>query len=110
MRVRSVLDVSRHHNSAPGGVKSQDIGKGVARHRQGTEGRVGLGHPLNGTPIIMLIHGYNIRVIPRRHRRLLRRLTIIPERRDHGTAKPIGGPSRPYGPYGPRKNKKPEPR
>jgi hypothetical protein len=33
-------------------------------------------------------------------------LTIDPERRYHGTGKPIGGPSRPYGPH---KNKKSEP-
>jgi transposase InsO family protein len=70
---------------------------------------IGLGHPLNGTPIIMLIHGYNIRVIHAATGELLRRLTINPERRYHGTGKPIGGPSRPYGPYRPRKNKKPEP-
>ncbi len=67
---------------------------------------IGLGHPLNGTPIIMLIHGYNIRVIHAATGEVLRRLTINPERRYHGTGKPVGGPSRPYGPH---KNKKSEP-
>ena len=64
---------------------------------------IGLGHPLNGTPIIMLIHGYNIRVIHAATGEVLRRLTINPERRYHGTGKPIGGPSAPIRPLRPTK-------
>lgn len=67
---------------------------------------IGLGHPLNGTPIVMLIHDLDVRVIHAATGELLRHLTINPERRYHGTGKPIGGPSRPYGP---RKSKQPEP-
>ncbi len=67
---------------------------------------IGLGQPLNRTPIIMLIHGYDIRVIHAATGELIRRLTINPHLRYHGTGAKRGGPSRPYGP---QKNKKPEP-
>jgi transposase InsO family protein len=67
---------------------------------------IGLGQPLNGTPVVMLIHGYDIRVIHAATGEVIRRLTINPEHRYHGTGAKRGGPSRPYGP---RKNKKPEP-
>jgi len=67
---------------------------------------IGVGHPHNGTRIILLINGYDIRIINATTGEIIRTLTINPERRYHGTGKPIGGPSRPYGP---RKNKKPEP-
>jgi hypothetical protein len=62
--------------------------------------------PLNGTPIVMLIHGSDVRVIHAATGEVLRQLTINPDRRYHGTGKPNRGPSRPYGP---RKSKKPEP-
>lgn len=68
---------------------------------------IGLGRPLDGTPIILLIDGYDIRVLHATTGEIIRDLTINPERRYHGTGKPIGGPRRPYGP---RKTKKPEPR
>jgi transposase InsO family protein len=67
---------------------------------------IGLGQPLNGTPIVMLIHGYDIRVIHAATGEIIRRVTIDPTHRYHGTGAKRGGPSRPYGP---RKNKKPEP-
>ena len=67
---------------------------------------IGLGHPLNGTPIIMLIHGYDIRIIHAATGEILRALTINPDLRYHGTGKPKGRPSQPYAPH---KNKKPEP-
>ena len=63
---------------------------------------IGLGHPLNGTRIIMLIHGYDVRVIHATTGEIIRQLTIDPQRRYHGTGAKIGGPKRPYGP---RKNK-----
>lgn len=56
---------------------------------------IGVGRTLEGTRIILLIDGYDVRT-----------LTIDPERRYHGTGKPVGGPRRPYGP---RENKKPQP-
>jgi transposase InsO family protein len=67
---------------------------------------IGLGHPHNGTRIILLINGYDIRIINATTGEIIRTLTINPERRYHGTGKPIGGPSRPYGPH---KNKRSDP-
>jgi transposase InsO family protein len=67
---------------------------------------IGLGRPLNGTPIVLLINGYDIRVIHAATGEIIRTLTIVPTKRYHGTGAPIGGPRRPYGP---RKTKKPEP-
>jgi len=54
----------------------------------------------------MLIHDLDVRIIHAVTGEIIRELTINPERRYHGTGKPIGGPSRPYGPH---KNKKSEP-
>jgi transposase InsO family protein len=68
---------------------------------------IGVGRTLDGTRIILLIDGYNIRIIHASTGEIIRTLTIDPELRYHGTGKPIGGPRRPYGP---RKNKKSEPR
>lgn len=68
---------------------------------------IGIGRTLEGTRIILLIDGYHVSVIHAATGEIIRTLTIDPERRYHGTGKPVGGPSRPYGP---RKNKKPEPR
>jgi transposase InsO family protein len=70
---------------------------------------IGIGRTLDRTPVLLLINGYNIRVIHAATGEIIRDLTINPERRYHGTGKPVGGPRRPYGPYGPSKNKKPEP-
>jgi transposase InsO family protein len=67
---------------------------------------IGLGRPLDGTRVILLIDHLNIRVIHATTGEILRALTIDPQHRYHGTGKPIGGPRRPYGP---RKTKKPEP-
>lgn len=68
--------------------------------------RIALGRHLDRTPIILLIHGYNVRVIHAATGQLIRQLVLNPDRRYHGTGTPPGGPQRPYGP---RKNKKPEP-
>ena len=68
---------------------------------------IGVGRTLDGTRIILLIDGYNIRIIHASTGEIIRTLTINPELRYHGTGKPVGGPRRPYGP---RKNKKSEPR
>ena len=65
-----------------------------------------IGRTLNRTRIIMLIDGYNARIIHAATGEIIRTLTIDPQRRYHGTGKPIGGPNRPYGPH---KNKKSEP-
>ena len=67
---------------------------------------IGLGRTLDGTRVILLIDHLDIRVIHATTGEIIRTLTINPERRYHGTGKPVGGPRRPYGPH---KNKKPEP-
>ena len=54
----------------------------------------------------MLITDLDIRIIHAATGEIIRTLTLDPTRTYHGTGKPIGGPSRPYGP---RKNKDPEP-
>jgi hypothetical protein len=63
--------------------------------------------PHEGTRIVLLIDGYDVRIIHATTGEIIRQLTLNPEHRYHGTGKPIGGPRRPYGP---RKNKKSEPR
>jgi hypothetical protein len=55
--------------------------------------------PLNGTPVIALIHDLDIRIIHATTGEIIRTLTINPERRYHGTGRPPGGPK------GPRKSK-----
>jgi hypothetical protein len=54
----------------------------------------------------MLIDGYNVRILHAASGEIIRTLTIDPNKRYHGTGKPIGGPSRPYGP---RKTRNPNP-
>ncbi len=64
---------------------------------------IGLGRTLDGTRVIMLINGYDIRVIHATTGEIIRTLTINPERRFHGTGKPTGRPK------GPRKIRRTEP-
>ena len=61
---------------------------------------IGLGRTLDGTRIIMLIDGYDVRVIHAATGEIIRTLTIDPGRRYHGTGRPSGGPQ------GPRKIKR----
>ena len=56
---------------------------------------IGLGRTLDGTRIIMLIAGYDIRVIHHTTGEIIRTLTINPNRRYHGTGRPPGGPTGP---------------
>jgi transposase InsO family protein len=56
---------------------------------------IGLGRTLDGTRIILLIHGYDIRVIHAATGEIIRSLTIDPERRYHATGRPPGGPKGP---------------
>jgi len=46
----------------------------------------------------LLINGYDVCAIHAATGEIIRILTIDPERRCHGTGKPVGGPRRPYGP------------
>jgi hypothetical protein len=66
-----------------------------------------LPRPLDGTRVTLLIDHLDVRVIHATTGEIIRTLTIDPERRYHGTGKPPGGPKRPYGPH---KNKRPEPK
>jgi transposase InsO family protein len=56
---------------------------------------IGLGRTLDGTRIILLIHGYNVRVIHAATGEIIRTLTINPTKRYHGTGRPPGGPKGP---------------
>jgi len=67
---------------------------------------IGIGRPLAGTPLIMLIHDLEIRVIHAATGEIIRTLTLNPDRQYQPTGAKRGGPQRPYGP---RKSKKPEP-
>jgi transposase InsO family protein len=80
-------------------------GKVTLRHNSRLH-HIGIGRPLAGTPIVMLIHDLNIRIIHAATGEIIRHLTLDPQRQYQPTGKPIGGPSRPYGP---RKSKQPEP-
>ena len=64
---------------------------------------IGIGRPLDRTPILMLIDDLDVRVIHATTGEIIRTLTINPNRRYHGTGKPTGGPKRPP------KTKEPEP-
>ena len=64
---------------------------------------IGVGRTLNGTPVLLLIRGYDIRIIHATTGEIIRTLTIDPDHRYHGTGRPPGGPK------GPRKTKRSEP-
>ena len=57
----------------------------------------------------MLIEDLAVRVINATTGEIIRQLTLDPEHRYQPTGNKRGGPSRPYGPYGPRKKQQPEP-
>jgi len=56
---------------------------------------IGLGRTLDGTRVILLIDGYDIRIVHAATGEIIRSLTINPERRYHGTGQPPGGPKGP---------------
>ena len=80
-------------------------GKVTLRHNSHLH-HIGIGRTLAGTPIVMLIHDLQIRIIHAATGEIIRHFTLDPNRQYQPTGNPRGGPSRPYGP---RKNKKPEP-
>ena len=67
---------------------------------------IAVGRRHDGTPVILLVDHLDVRVVHGATGEIIRALTIDPERRYHGTGEPRGGPRRPYGP---RKQKRPEP-
>ena len=82
-----------------------NAGKVTLRHH-GRLFHIGIGRPHASTPIILLIHNLDIRIIHAATGELLRQLTLDPTRTYQPTGNKRGGPKRPYGP---RKNKQPEP-
>jgi hypothetical protein len=59
--------------------------------------KIGLGRTLEGTPIVLIIHGLDVRVIHAATGEVLRHITLNANQRYYGTGKPRGGPQRPYG-------------
>jgi len=64
---------------------------------------IGIGRPHARTHVLVLVHDLDIRVINAATGEILRALTLDTTRNYQPTGKPIGGPSRPYGP---QKNKR----
>jgi transposase InsO family protein len=67
----------------------------VSLRVNGNMHHIGLGRPLDGTRVILLIADLDIRVIHATTGEIIRTLTIDPERRYHGTGRPPGGPRGP---------------
>lgn len=67
---------------------------------------IGIGRPHARTHVLVLVHDLDVRVIDAATGEILRALTLDPTKGYQGTGRPIGGPSRPYGP---QKNKRPKP-
>ena len=80
-------------------------GKVTLRHH-GHLFHIGIGRPHAGTPILLLIHDLDIRIIHAATGEIIRTLTLDPERTYQPTGAKRGGPRRPNGP---RKSKQPEP-
>jgi hypothetical protein len=70
----------------------------VSLRIRGEMHHIGLGRHLHGTPIIMLIDDLNVRVIHATTGVIITTRTLDPDRRYHGSGRPIGGPRRRYGP------------
>jgi hypothetical protein len=100
-----------HHPDSDFRVRHDRVDKAgkVTLRNNGQLFHIGIGRPHAGTPIILLIHDLNIRVIHAATGEIIRALTLDPNRRYQPTGAKRGGPRRPYGPYGPRKSKQPEP-
>jgi len=85
-----------HHPDTEFRVRHDRIQSGrVSLRVNGHMHHIGLGRTLDGTRVIMLIDGYNTRIIHAATGEILRTLTIDPNRRYHGTGRPPGGPKGP---------------
>lgn len=82
-----------------------DSGAVTLRHH-GHLFHIGIGRHHNGTPIVMLIHDLDIRIIHAATGEIIRHLTLDTSRTYQPTGAKRGGPKRPYGP---RKKKQSEP-
>jgi transposase InsO family protein len=85
-----------HHPDSEFRVRHDRIHSGnISLRIDGHMHHIGLGRTLDGTRIIALIHGYDIRIIHAATGEIIRTLTINPERRYHGTGQHPGGPRGP---------------
>jgi transposase InsO family protein len=82
-----------------------NTGRVTLRHN-GRLHHIGLGQTLNGTPVLVLVHDLEIRIVHAATGEIIRQLTLDTSRDYQRTGAPIGGPRRPYGP---RKTKNPNP-
>jgi hypothetical protein len=64
----------------------------VSLRIRGEMHHLGLGRHLHGTPIVMLIADFDIRVIHATTAEILATITIDPNRRYHSTGRPRGRP------------------
>ncbi len=76
----------------------------VTLRYQGKLRKIAIGRTLERTPIVLLIHGTQVRVIHAATGEVLREITLNPDQHYYGLGTPPGGPK------GPRKNKRPEPK
>ena len=98
---------SEHTTSTEHRVRNDRVSAGAITLRvDGHLHHIGVARTLDGTRVILLIDGYDVRIIHATTGEIVRTLTIDPDRHYHGTGKPVGGPRRPYGPH---KNKRSEP-
>jgi transposase InsO family protein len=67
----------------------------VSLRVNGNMHHIGLGRPLDGTRVILLIADLDIRVIHADTGEIIRTLTLDPTKRYHGTGRPPGGPTGP---------------
>jgi hypothetical protein len=74
-----------------------DSGTITLRHNSRLH-HIGIGRPHARTHVLVLVHDLDIRIINAATGEILRALTLDPTRDYQPTGKPIGGPSRPYGP------------
>lgn len=89
-----------HPNSEPRVRRDRVHSGNISLRVDGHMHHIGVGRTLDGTPVLLLINGYDIRIIHATTGEIIRTLTINPERRYHGTGNPTGGPK------GPRKTKR----
>lgn len=93
------------HTTSPGRVRHDRVNSGnVTLRINGDLHHIAVGRTYDRTPVIVLAHDLDVRIIHATTGELIRTLTIDPNRRYHGTGNPRGGPQRPYGP---RKRTKP---
>ncbi len=78
-----------HHPDSEPRVRHDRVHSGnISLRVDGHMHHIGVGRTLDGTRVLLLIHGYDIRIIHATTGEIIRTLTINPERRYHGTGNP----------------------